>query len=61
MDPEHGVQLHALFGQYKLSSDMINSSPVYEHIQGDGFAYRCTNKTCSHASWRVQSSYYFDI
>ena len=61
MDPEYGAELHALFGQYKLSSYIIYGSPVYELIQGDGFLYKCTNKTYSHASWRVLLSFYFDF
>ena len=50
-DEEIRIQLHELFGQYKLSpGDIINGSPVYEHVQVDGFLYKCTNKTCSHVS-----------
>jgi len=53
-DLDTRIQLHDLFGEYKLSSgDIINGSPVYEHIRGNGFLYKCTDATCSHASWRV--------
>ena len=52
-DLETRIELHELFGLYKFSYDVVNGAPVYEHIRGNAFLYRCTEKTCSHASWRV--------